>query len=106
MKKPVSAMTGQAGNQHPVFYIDMKPLLFCKAKCEEAGLSLQGVTRQGGKVTHTWKGEGPYTAYKFCQTHRRKQYGQGSGALAAPAKDQDASTVLTKLRHLCFDYLT
>ena len=95
VRTPNSAKTGAAGNQHPSFSIDMSPFELTERKSLEAGLTRQRDEKQGNKLVRTWKGEGPYTAYKFCRTNLRKPYGQGSGVLTAPRKTATTSSVMT-----------
>ena len=65
-------------------------------KCLQAGLEQEGERRRVGKaLVTTFKGMGPMTAYRFCQTQYFKKFGQGSGALMAPGKGKDSSDVVT-----------
>ena len=95
VQAPRCAKTGVAGNQHPSFSIDLSPFDLVERKSLEAGLTRQRDTRANGNLVRTWKGTGPYTAYKFCRTNLRKPYGQGSGVLAAPRRNQPYSGLLT-----------
>ena len=99
MRLPRSAVSGVPGSQHPVYTIENSPFTLVKAKCLEAGMILEGAERiknkVGKKLTTTWKGWGPMTAFNFCQVDKYKKLGMGSGALKAPVKGQEFSDVLT-----------
>ena len=95
VRLPRSAKSGVAGSQHPRFSIQNSPLELVKLKCEEAGLIYKGSTTKGYSTRTTWKGDGPMTAYNFCQTDRFKQLGVGSAALQTPGKGKTVSDVVT-----------
>jgi hypothetical protein len=93
---PRRAADGVAGNQHPTFTLENTPFMYCQKKCVDAGLTQSGERKKkGGKLVTTWKGMGPMMAYKFCTVEHFKSLGQGSGALVAPGRGRDSSTVLT-----------
>ena len=98
VRVPRSAKSGTAGSQHPKFVVQNSPLELVKRKCLQAGMVQIGEPsinpRTRVQIT-TFKGLGPMTAYRFCQTNLFKKYGQGSGALMAPGKGRDSSAVLT-----------
>jgi hypothetical protein len=83
VRAPIRSAEGEAGSQHPKFEIHNSPVGAVEHKCLEAGLQRMPDRQSGGRLTRQWKGQGPYTAYKFCRVNLYKPLGQGSGTSSA-----------------------
>lgn len=80
IRLPNSGKSGVPGHQHPMFPLHNTPLELCRRRCTEAGLVQKGGAKRKGETTvTTFRGDGPMSAYRFCDLKEEvKRWGVGS----------------------------